>query len=678
MFSATDDSDAEFPSSLRPALQLDTQPYRTIRRQHKRYSSDALGTLGPLPEYHSPPVQSQSLLSADRPRTPPLPAISWQQSTHAVSPPPTYPGLTNRSPATRKSEDYLGDYEDAGEPEEERDIVPSPIPTIRPRRILGRRRSVAGSIGTTEDKLDSLLERSIAALEASNQLLQSSLSTHSSLAAVLADSASDRGMDLQIRYLAKRLGVGGEEEDKSEKALDKVLDGVLGLLGNEEDNASASNAAGGVVDGGVSRSLPAEDHMVHLRSRSDASRSDFAESQQQHQRRLRLSAGERPRSPPPRPFTQYVSIESPFGVALEATASSNSIYMPSTSGTRTTPRETHLSSRTPRATSPSISSLPHHPTTPKSGSAYTMLSQIVSRSSSASRSNSPDIVRTFGPAFLASPSKSKGGEGTEPGRGRGGVPHRPSSGRNPVDVPIPRSASDTTWARRSHSQSSDLDLSPSNHRHTSSTSSAPGVSSSMFDLRSPIDEVATANMPALTTLVGGLRRAQVGDKLPPSSYKVAVSLRKILAESEKQTPPPVSEVAQGKQRAEGERPEFGSTSRRSRSASANTRPPALAISAPSVTLPVITHEDGSLVEVEPHRSPALASEASLPSTASTENTGIQQPLPPSPPTSPPATPRRSALKGSSGRNTPLSSGQSSPRVVTFSPLPPKHESSTLR
>lgn len=708
MFSATDDSDSEQPR--RPLLRLEPhQPYRPVRR-HKRFASstDALGTtLGPLPEYDSPPLPAQS------PPPQPIPTIAWQHhhQPDAVSPPPTYPGLTNRLhtgkpvPARRNYLGDFGDEDDDEDEEEERDIVPSPIPTIRARKVISRRRSVGGgSSSSTDDRLDSLLERSIAALEASNQLLQSSLSTHTSLAAVLADSASDRGMDVQIRYLAKRLGMQEDKDRPEGEGFDKVLEDVLGLLsegggeeGEGDKGASASNA--GLLDAGygagaVSRSLPAEDHMVHLRSRSSSSTTDAqagaAAVTAASQRRLRLSAGERPRSPPPRPFTQYVSIESPFGVASEATASERSIYMSSTSGTRTVPRATPLlpsaSSSSTQSTpvkapsSPSINSLPHHqssPSTPKSGTAYTMLSQIVSRSSSASRSNSPDLVRTFGPAFLTSPTRMKaGGEVSEAvGRGRGLVPNRPTSGRNAIEVAIPRSASDTTWNHHSHSQSTSNDhdfVIPSpNHGHRQSASTATtsssnlGTSSSMFDLRAPIDELAVANPRSLV----GRRRAQVGDQpLAPSSYKVSASLRKILAESEKQTVPPVSEVAQGKQRAEGERPE-----RRSRSASAHARPPALTISTSSATRPVITNEDGSLVEVDIQPSPAPPSDISLPST---DDAHIQQPLPPLPasaPSSPPATPRRSALKGTSGRNTPLSSGQSSPRVVTFSPLPPKHE-----
>ena len=49
-----------------------------------------------------------------------------------------------------------------------------------------------------------------------------------------------------------------------------------------------------------------------------------------------LRRGERPRSPPPRALTQYVSVAHSRGTTTETTANVDSIYLPSTTGLRAT------------------------------------------------------------------------------------------------------------------------------------------------------------------------------------------------------------------------------------------------------------------------------------------------------------------------------------------------------
>lgn len=220
-----------------------------------------------------------------------------------------------------------------------------------------------------------------------------------------------------------------------------------------------------------------------------------------------------------------------------------------------------------------------------------------------------------------------------------------------------------TWPQglRSHSSES---RNPYEDEETPQTPpmSSRMPSASMFDLRSTLE---TPPKPPRLTLKP--EADEVGF-LPSTSYKVSLSLRKILAEAENQSTAPVSEVAKGKQRAEGERPDdmlpASARPKYTRSLNGRTSSPLTLLTAPSISHPAIVREDFSK-HMSQHRP-----SASLDSLAPV----IRGELGAGPSGTGTVTPRRSALKGSSGRTTPLSSGQSSPRVVTFSPLPPKYES----
>ncbi|KAG8898917.1 hypothetical protein FRB99_007066 [Tulasnella sp. 403] len=584
MFSSDDSGSETHPNLVSPTTarssRVNPRPYRPVRR-HKRFVSTNFSTesLPTLPEYHpqdDTPPRPQPLLLSSRNNSKDV----WQ--SESLSPPPGYPDLSSS------------------------DAIQSLLPRVKKLR---RRRSIGGS----GDKLDHLLERSVKALETSNALLRSSMTTHNSLAAVLSDTSFDRSVDVQIKYLSNRIGAA----DSRESGLDKVLEEVVDYL--EADQHSATNAVvttavdnevEGFLEDGISRSLPAEDHMQHLRSASSALRPSAS------QRRLRLSDGPRPRSPPPRPLTQYVSVESPNGCALESTSTPTSIFLPPTAGIRTTPQTAEFSPtnipQTPVAsTSPTdkpswpVVPIPSTPVTtppkgaPLTGSAYTMLSHIASRSSSASRSASPDIGRAIATTFR---------------------------------VAIPGSSAPSPSFMGGLRQSADGPL-----------SSSPLT----FD--------------------------QVGDGLS-ASYKATASLRKILAEAEQKQTPPTSEVSIGKQRAEGERPPLIPRFTIRRPTLPTGQIPTLAaLSIPTISQPSISFDEGpyqafrrqqtvsqastSATLVPPAPSPSPSSSSLSPSTASTEPKR-----------------RKSALKSPSGRSTPLSSGQSSPRTVTFSPLPPKHES----
>lgn len=523
----------------------------------------------------------------------------------------------------------------------------APVPILRSLSRKPRRRR---SFGGSDDRLDSLLERSIVALEASNALLQSSLVTHSSLSTVLADSTFDRSMDAQIKFLSRRFAA----EEEREAGLDHVLDGVTGLIDTHIGSSGGDGNQLHSREDSFSRSLPAEDHMAMVRSSIPRQSDEPPPSNKSQQRRLRLSAdGQRPRSPPPRPFTQYVSIESPNGFALEATAPESAIYLPSTSGIRSTPKSTSFSSPPPSAlATPAIGkSQSEPPHTPKSPFAHDMLTRIASSASASSRAQSPEAIRSL---FTHLPKASNKLFASQDSSVSSDTLH--DRGR-PDDTSSSPSTT-KTWPQRLFDPK-DAEAGRSHHRPHASTSSAPPASSSVLDLQSSIERPSDGD-------------DQVG-KAQPDSFAITASLRKILADADKHAIPPMSEVASGKQRADGERPGF-SPPRRSRSASAHLRPAALgAFSSPSASRPIVYRGERSASDriLEPPLPFLLEPPTSL---------GPKEGEAPASPSDTPrssmsalSTPRRSALKGASGRSTPVSSGRSSPFNVTFSPLPPKHE-----
>ncbi|KAG9049527.1 hypothetical protein FS837_010007 [Tulasnella sp. UAMH 9824] len=650
-------------------------------RRHKRFNFST-ETLGTLPEYSpsSASARPRPLLLSGQNDDTANPVQAWANDVAVASPPPTYPGFEDDAP---QEAEFIEDKDPAP-------LSPSSASASRPKRLRRTR-----SVGRTSDHLDKLLERSVMALEASNALLESSLTTHSSLAAVLADSSFDRSMDVQIRYLARRMGAEGSQEN----GLDKVLEEVVGLISSASglgedahhpppsvENAAADgefetrrSSMGYDNDDGLTRSLPAEDHMEQMRmhqlssSPSNTKLRRNKTSSGSQQKRLRLSDGPRPRSPPPRPFTQAISVESPNRAGYERNETSETIVLPSTSGIRTAPQEISFHDPLPSATNTLSSSSniyqssSSQPDTPNTPSAYNMLSHIHSRSSSASRAASPEAFKT---TFRNSPRISIKVMTPEPespisSRGRGTGDVRPSLnlGWKASDLTVSPLGTQKAWPQRLRSQSPESrnPYEDEDKPQTPPTSNRM-PSASMVDLRSTLE-----TSPKLPRLTINPPTDEVGF-LPSTSYKVSLSLRKILAEAENQNTPPVSEVAKGKQRAEGERPDviLPSSSRpgyaRSLSIGKNSSP--LTLTAPSISRPAVIREDFSK-HMSQHR-PSASLDSLAPvigdeSGAGPSRTGT-------------STPRRSAMKGSSGRTTPLSSGQSSPRVVTFSPLPPKYES----
>ncbi|KAH9844353.1 uncharacterized protein C8Q71DRAFT_903415 [Rhodofomes roseus] len=95
-----------------------------------------------------------------------------------------------------------------------------------------RQQSTAGS---SDPYLDSLLARSVHALEMSNVLLQSSMSTQSSLSAVLQnDPIADLSLEARAQMLSRRVSSGRGAHGTWSDDLDEIYRGVEDLVGPRE------------------------------------------------------------------------------------------------------------------------------------------------------------------------------------------------------------------------------------------------------------------------------------------------------------------------------------------------------------------------------------------------------------------------------------------------------------
>ncbi|OBZ70368.1 hypothetical protein A0H81_09640 [Grifola frondosa] len=184
------------------------------RRGHHRKRLSALrlssdSTVTTLPLYTSPTWQGVPELSED-----------------ASDQPPDYPDSAEEADADTDTDESNAVY-----------ISPPPSLPVSPRRALPRRsqtpRIYRRKSSTASDPyLDSLLERSVHALEMSNALLQSSMSTQSSLSAVLAsNSAADRSLEARAQLLSSRIIGNRGVHNSWIHDLDEISRGVEGLVG---------------------------------------------------------------------------------------------------------------------------------------------------------------------------------------------------------------------------------------------------------------------------------------------------------------------------------------------------------------------------------------------------------------------------------------------------------------
>lgn len=322
------------------------------RTQRKRFSVSKLSseTVQTLPEYSSPPSTCGPL------------SLTEAESDR----PPDYPETADEADA---------DTEDGHEEHVvyvQRHPV-QPPPRRSPTHVRRRKRTPAAA---PDPFLDTLLERSVHALEMSNALLRSTMSAQSSLSTLLSsENDSDHFLEVRARNLSTRIRVNSGVHGTWMEHLEEISEGVDKLFREER---------GGQSDGGaISRSLPATT-VPDLRHRRKPSILELGSSNS----RLRCSHLTRDAliAPAPRALTQYV----------ESTADPQLITLPSTLGLRVSGSSHSVQSlythRHEIRLPPTTGILPEaqpESTTP----AYHLLSNLVKRSGSPTSPSSARLLR---------------------------------------------------------------------------------------------------------------------------------------------------------------------------------------------------------------------------------------------------------------------------------------------
>ncbi|KAH9977693.1 hypothetical protein BGW80DRAFT_1455867 [Lactifluus volemus] len=295
--------------------------------------------------------------------------------------PPDYPESANEADADSES-DHIAP-----------DMLPPARTSPRTRRVHshGRRHTVSPIISSpTDPYLDSLLARSVHALEMSNALLQSSISTHSSLSAALAVDSPivESSLEARARILSSRIRVNSGVHANWLDDLATISEHVT--TDAQPDALGLSLAPNDIV----SWSLPVDPSPLRLRthhhrnySSSDLRLTD-AETSNPDRPHLCFSNWPRSRliSPAPRALTQYI----------ESNADPDTIQLPSTIGIRSSP-STYFS---PGVSSPPASRPPSPPIASgstlaeSSTTAYTLLCSVLDRRPSTSSTDSLVVIHS--------------------------------------------------------------------------------------------------------------------------------------------------------------------------------------------------------------------------------------------------------------------------------------------
>ncbi|EIW76201.1 hypothetical protein CONPUDRAFT_139635 [Coniophora puteana RWD-64-598 SS2] len=438
--------------------------HNTRRAHRKRYSLSKLSTdtYQTLPEYTSP---------------------RWsRQPTEQSLPEDEFP--SDRPP------DYSDSAEEADadtEDSEAQDVyIPQPYspPTQpSPRRPTGRRPTSyrrrhssqysLQNASQSDPFLDTLLERSVHALEMSNALLRSSISTQTSLSTLLSpDTEAERALEVRARNLSTRIGGrnGGMStaHDTWMDRLDEISRDVEGLLppvDNTQSQKVEESPSNSIRDGfagadpagvqAISQSLPTSDGPAGLRHRRKPSLLDLDAGHLQLARQPRNALI----APAPRALTQYVGstanpeiIILPSTLGLRASGSSHSadwrttefaaegaVGMSSitTSAPPTAPPTASWSTAEfgvrrpeprvgeaasqPEVSDQHVSSFPSHQAHDTPTPAYNLLSSLAKRSESATPPPTHSTARGIGGSFTSLTRRGSSSTGS------GSVERRPSA-----------------------------------------------------------------------------------------------------------------------------------------------------------------------------------------------------------------------------------------------------------
>ena len=315
-------------------------------RHHRRSSSKrtaSLSTIDVVPPSPSLPVYSREFLSS--------PYLPLDQ-------PPDYPDSANEADHESDDNFFKPPLSPRNNKRKSNNRVVSASGHLRSRSTTKLPYIAPNLPATASDThLDSLLERSVHALELSNSLLQSSMSTQSSLSAIVNNNEfddADKLLDARARVLSSRIRTNRNVHQRWFDDLDDLAEDVENLYqASRSVHTGSPSSLSQSAPSSSASVLPRLNRRVHQNS-LDIRSDELVHGRLHSHAQLRHLA-----SPPPRAMTQYVSVGSECGDASETTANPSSIYLPSTLGLRV---GTHIQSfDSPRSTSTIM------PTYPSSG-----------------------------------------------------------------------------------------------------------------------------------------------------------------------------------------------------------------------------------------------------------------------------------------------------------------------
>ena len=391
---------------------------RTLR---KRFSVSKLSseTVQTLPEYSSPPGWSKSV------GTSPLTEVESDR-------PPDYPETADEADADTEDE------------QEETDVyVQRHLAHPPPRRLSTHiRRRMRVPVAASDPFLDTLLERSVHALELSNALLRTTVSTQSSLSTILSsENESDHVLEVRARNLSTRIRLSSGIHETWMDHLEEISEGVDKLFGDEGRGHSASH----LDDGAVSRSLPTTT-LPDLRHRRKPSILELDGASSSH---LLYSHPTRDVlvAPAPRALTQFVEstadpqlITLPSTLGLRASGSSHSVHSRESSSTHLQETQPPFSVGILLQTQPESTTPAHHllsnlvkrsaPLTPPPP---TRMLRSRDRCASASPTGAVRSTKiSFSPSLCSSPDHNQLVIRAQTSRPRSDTPSRPSSPPTPL------------------------------------------------------------------------------------------------------------------------------------------------------------------------------------------------------------------------------------------------------
>ncbi|KAI0089235.1 hypothetical protein BDY19DRAFT_1056821 [Irpex rosettiformis] len=251
---------------------------------------------------------------------------------------------------------------------------PPPRPKQRPRT------------SSADPYLDSLLARSVHALEMSNALLQSSINTQSALNSVLGSEGVQTPSEESLEFHARSLSSRIVQNTACVDDLDLISQSVDSLLEEEESTHTQDE------DDSTSRSLPAPSSFSQRRSHLHKPSLDLRNSSLNYSNHDREDLISRP----PRAVTMYVdSSESPTSISMPSTLG---VRPPSRTRGTPLPPDGHRRPLLLQSDSESVSSSPKR--------AVDLLSSYVASSSTSTLLSSPSSTRTVRRTSNASSSTS--------------------------------------------------------------------------------------------------------------------------------------------------------------------------------------------------------------------------------------------------------------------------------